>query len=220
MDRSLTEDTRQQIIMFLNNILNHPATTMLVHDVLAARGLEITTKTPLNAICDATALTGIDDGNREAFRNYAIPRLTILKQRYAEKNGHAMKDEELKKALPSLINKFLNVPTDSTEEDKELESLVGNLSISAPSVRINNGTLRHRNNKEQPILQFISLCTESKNIISSVDIYNSYCRWCLQNGAEQCSAPTLTKYLRDSERKHTESVSEKGRSQGWYLTPP
>ena len=212
-------DTRQQIILFLNNILNFPSTNALLHEVLSARGLEVTMKTPISSLCEIPH--GIDDTNKEAFRAYAIPRLTLIKQRYFDKNGHALKDEELKKVLPSLAENFL-----SGDKEKDIgENPTNPTELALPTLELPNiplqpGATRHRNNKEQSILQFISLCRESKSITSSVDMYNNYRRWCTNNGFGYCSAPTLTKYLRESDRKQTESVSEKGRSQGWYLITP
>lgn len=240
MDHALSEEARQQIVTFLNNVLNFPSTNLIMHEVLSARGLEITYKTPLANLCDVDSNTtaGIDSKNKEAFRNFAIPRLGLLKQRYFDKHGHAMKDEELRKVLPTLISKFLSLDPSKSEgpktenasdlagenEDialieKDLESLT-ELTVSTAPMRASDPMVRHRNNKEQSILQFIMLCNESKSIISSVDMYNNYRKWCTQSGVGYCSAPTLTKYLRESDRKHTESVSEKGRSQGWYLTTP
>src|SRR5579883_3159601 len=97
-------DIRQQIVLFLNNVLNFPSTNALLNEVLESRGLEVTMKTPISSMCE---IVGIDETNKEAFRAYAIPRLTLHKQRYFDKNGHAIKDEELKKVLPSLAEKFL-----------------------------------------------------------------------------------------------------------------
>ena len=214
-------DIRQQIVLFLNNVLNFPSTNALLNEVLESRGLEVTMKTPISSMCE---IVGIDETNKEAFRAYAIPRLTLHKQRYFDKNGHAIKDEELKKVLPSLAEKFLK---GDKEEDVEMVTGAGRvLSTGYPQLQIPNlppqpsQSTKHRNNKEQSILQFISLCRESKSITSSVDMYNNYRRWCTTNGFGYCSAPTLTKYLRESDRKLTESVSEKGRSQGWYLITP
>ena len=174
-------------------------------------------KTPISSLCE---ISGIDDTNKEAFRAYAIPRLTLFKQRYFDKNGHAIKDEELRKALPSIVEKFLR----GDKGDEDIQNLPDPTERTLPPLSIpnlpTNLPTRHRNNKEQSILQFISLCRESKSITSSVDMYNNYRRWCTTSGFGYCSAPTLTKYLRESDRKQTESVSEKGRSQGWYLITP
>lgn len=228
-----------QITNFLNTLMNFANTSMILHDVLASKGLEIVAATPISALIADSVLVGIDptpsrDGTsiRDRCKQYLITELTLIKRRYLLTHNHNLRDSEIIQRIPALIQKWIT--TDSRPSAfSPIESSVSividdaagatgatgpNRSIDLTQVPV--PSVPKKSNKEQGLIQFVALCQPIKTITSSVDLYNGYRRFCSQNGYGYYSSPTLTKYLRCSDKRPLESVSEKGRSQGWYLQMP
>jgi hypothetical protein len=228
-----------QITNFLNTILNFSNTSMILHDVLASKGLEIVPSTPIPALITDNFLTQIDatptrDGisHRDRCKQYLITELTLIKRRYLMTHNHNLRDADIVTRIPGLVQKWAHPETESSDS-----------KISAPSVEIPTPAVSstsqppegsrnldvsqvtipavsRKSNKEQGLIQFVALCQPIRTITSSVDMFTSYRRWTHQNGYGYYSSPTLTKFLRCSDKRPYESVSEKGRSQGWYLQTP
>ena len=226
-----------QIVNFLNTLMNFTNTSMILHDVLAAKGLEIVPATPVPALINETHLTPIDatptrDGLslRDRCKQYLITELTLIKRRYLLTHNHNLRDAELIQRIPGLVQKWVNndphnSPAEPTIEPAAPASSNGSTGATGPAriIDVNQVVLPNvtrKSNKEQGLIQFVALCQEIKTITSSVDLYNAYRRYAQQNGYGYYSSPTLTKYLRCSDKRPLESVSEKGRSQGWYLQTP
>lgn len=211
-NRSLNnEETRQQIIVFLNNLLSFPMTTALLHEVLSSKGLEITTRIPLPNLVsefEETIKAKVPEENRDNCRHYLLNGLASIRKQHLDQHNHSISGDELRRTVSTLIEKFLSGAPDIP------------ITLDLIPELLPTDATKTKTNKEQGITQFISLCKESKAILSSVDMYNHYRRWCHHNGYGYCSAPTLTKYLRESDKKESESVSDKKRSQGWYLITP
>lgn len=184
-----------------NTLLDKPQALGVLNGVLHPRGYQLAELTPTQELI-APAINSLPENQREACKNYLETAIKLIRQRHFVHNGLPLHDDQVRQGLPGLIERFLTGDTSLTTAETTGDQAKG------------------KNLKEQGILQFISLCAPSTVIMSSVDMYNNYRRWVDQNGYGYCSSPTLTKYLRDSIRKQAESVSEKGRSQGWYLITP
>ena len=203
----MTDDTRYQFSTFINTVLNTPSLNLLMQEILEENRLQIVpfllreTVDPDLKDLDHKLLTYLEEG------------IQRYRHQYKLHNGYAPLERDIRLEILRLKNCYANA------EPLALP-IVMPLEIQAPLPPFPPVLPRNRNNREQGIHQFIGECRESKTIISSVDMFNSYNKWCNEHGFGTSSSPTLTKYLRDSDKKHTESVSEKGRSQGWYLSVP
>jgi len=241
---TVAEETPQQIAAFLHTILNFSNTSTILHDILASKSLEIVVSTPIQSLIHDNFLTPIEEtlnkepsvvinAAKERCRQYLITELTLIKRRYLLTHNHNLKDSELIQRIPGLVQKWITADRNADIRKNETDSSSENLQESSPEpssdgpkrnivlTELNIPLItKNKNNKEQGLIQFVALCREVKTITSSVDMYNNYRRWCLQNGYGYYSSPTLTKYLRYSDKRPLESVSEKGRSQGWYLQTP
>lgn len=231
------EDTSQQIHNFLNTIMNFANTSIILHDYLASKNMEIVLSTPIPSLISDTYLDPIDlilngepnvliNSAKERCRQYLITELSLIKRRYLITHNHNLKDSDIIQRIPSLVQKWIDIDLQkNTNLDHEEESPPNNESeIPKTTLHLTEINIpqisKNKNNKEQGLIQFVALCREIKTITSSVDMYNNYRRWCLQNSYGYYSSPTLTKYLRYSDKRALESVSDKGRSQGWYLQTP
>jgi len=204
-------DVQHQIISFLNTLLNYPNTSLIVYDILSARGFDLVTAPSLNAIIQNCVPK---EELRTDLQDYLLTGLEQFKRQYFLNHHTSPSIDLLKENLFTLLEKWKQGITTIDPVTLPVDSIV-------PLSDLNLSVLgKTKSNKEQGIFQFISLCREVKTITSSVDMYNMYRRWCISNGYGYYSAPTLTKYLRASDKRHLESVSEKGRSQGWYLILP
>jgi len=232
----------QQIAAFLNTILNFSNTSTILHDILASKSLEIVVSTPIQSLIHDNFLTPIEstlngepnaliNAAKERCRQYVITELTLIKRRYLLTHNHNLKDPELIQRIPSLVQKWIAADRHADLRNNEGNSEIERIEESNSDSDVPQRTIvltelniplitKNKNNKEQGLIQFVALCREVKTITSSVDMYNNYRRWCLHNGYGYYSSPTLTKYLRYSDKRPLESVSEKGRSQGWYLQTP
>jgi hypothetical protein len=170
-----------------------------IYPILEDLGLEIHQKFPLESLITDSVLVNVNEMQRGAFRDFLTDEINNIRQGQFLRQGFTPKLEELRLIIPELISRYTGKPVDHTIVDQE-----------------NYG----KANKEQGLQLFTDRCQKSTNITSSVDMYNNYKRWCMSNGFGCYSAPTLTKHLRDSDKQQYESFSEKGRSQGWYLTTP
>jgi len=215
----------QQIVIFLNLLLNFTNTSSILHTVLESHNLEIVLISPLNILLKDKYFKDVPEQERKKCHDYVLNTLTQFKQRYLNRNNYNPSILELKNKAIKLITKWNSKTKDEDsnleESDIEDSSKFESSRKDIPLSELSLPTLgKNKTNKEQGLIQFISLCQEIKNITSSVDMYSNYRRWCLHHGYGYYSSPTLTKYLRASDKRLLESVSDKMRSQGWYLQTP
>ena len=189
-----------------NNLLDQTGSLPVLNESLRPRGYQLAELTPPIGLLGEN-LNRVPDAQKENCRDFLISAVHTLRQRQFQQTGTPLHDEQVRAQLPGLVDKFLAGDT----------SL---LVATAPGPVVNALLARNKNIKEQGISQFIALCTDSNVIMSSVDLYNNYRRWSEQNGYSCSSSPTLSKYLRNSDKKHRECLSEKSRSQGWQLATP
>jgi hypothetical protein len=202
----MTEDPRTQFSSFIDTVLNTHNLNLFFQDILEERRLQLV---PLFQFDLKDYVEIVPPEKEDDLMKYLNRAIKQFRNEYKSTHGYGPLEDEIKAHLPQMFQDFQNgIPINE---------------IALPPIDLPPLPAlvpRNRNNREQGINLFIGLCKESRNIISSVDMYSSYFRWCGENGYGTCSSPTLTKYFRDSDKRATESLNEKGRSQGWYLTPP
>lgn len=202
----MSEDRRIQFLNFIDTLLNTPNLNLYFQDILEEKRLQLIPLFPFEQLTQSIDLPQEDIHQLIQYLEEAIKQ---FRNGYKLTHGYGPLESEIKKELPRMIEDYQNKI--QIQEIKLPSVEIPPIPPIAP---------RNRNNREQGINSFIGLCQENRNIISSVDMYSAYLKWCSENGYGSCSSPTLTKYFRDSDKGMTESLNEKGRSQGWYLTPP
>lgn len=192
---------------FVDSTLNTPYLNFEFQKILEEKRLQIIPLYSYESII--YDFTHLKEKDSEKLIRYLEKGIDVYRQTYKLTKGYAPLDKEIQIQIPTLIKDFHSgIPIQPP-----------NVS-AAPLPIVPNFGCRNKNNRDKGIKKFINLCVESKNIISSVDMYSSYLKWSYDHGFDVCSSPTLTKYFRDSDKHFTESLSEKGRSQGWYLITP
>lgn len=191
-------ETRDQLTTLFQNILAYPNVVAVLFDYLITRGLELPATIPIELPPTLTP----DQ------RKFLIQKLQEFHWVQVLSHNHIPTEPEYRAKIPEILGTLGQLPGPNNTIDPEVIQTLGVLQVQL------------NNTKEFGITQFVGHCVESKTITSSVDMHNNYRRWCTAHGYNYCSAPTLTKYLRESEKRNFESTSDKGRSQGWYLTTP
>jgi hypothetical protein len=196
-EEGVPEKEKDSIFSFLETLETSPVYRGIFYSFLEHKSLILLPKSVmLNQAIDLCSKFFDPENIDESLKKIQDDINTFCKDNFI-KNGHHPTSDEIKLIVQEKISSMLNVPLDEI------------ISQETPS--------KSKSNKEIGICTFISLCKESRSITSSVDMYTNYKKWCLSNSYGIYSSPTLTKYLRDSDKRAREVLSDKGRSQGWYL---